>query len=249
MIAPTLGRRRASVRLRHTALIDMVLATIESAAVPPTLLKDSLNRLTAWDKSRRRKRVRDSPLPPSLIFSETGLETAGLLFGRSTKRRDQVRLSIERMFSVTSQRTDTSVGHSGLSAELMADWAWALNAPWRLLGGFHSHPLLGTPLDDIEEMALYKPSQSDLLGGPFFIGNSVGLIVAVAEAGEQLPRQCMRPSNVVHFRVGQFDLWISAYSKTFKIENLDVELPATLRDPADSPFRFENWFPDRLTLP
>lgn len=243
MVTVISRRRRMVVHVCRSALYDIVLAAIESAVIPPTLSEDSLRRFADWESRHRIRGKLKDHLPPTLIFSRDGLETTGLLFGRLNRKRTHHRFQIDRMLPVTAQRSDSSAGHSEASAELLADWAWAMGAPWELIGGFHSHPLLNRNMAEIEARQLYGPSYEDLYCGPSFPSNNFGLIAAVARSGAHpaLPRS---PSTAtVQFSVGSFEMWISAYSKTFDVGELAVDLPPVIRDPKDSPFRHENWFP------
>lgn len=234
--------RRVSVRVTRNALYDLLFAAVEAFVVPPELLDDSLARLTEWDRSRKGRRIAHSPLPPSLVVSRSGLETSGILVGRSVESADHVAYVVEHMFPVTAQRADHSVSHSERSPELLSDLAWALGAEFQIVGGFHSHPIEGTATAEIEANRLYGPSVGDLNGGPIFCGNHVGLIVTVARGSELRPTPAIRPCPWTQFRVGGFEIWICAYAKGRSVLDLDVDLPHVVRDPAENPDRVETVF-------
>ncbi len=239
---PTIPWRRLAVRVSRSALFDMVFAAVEAVVVPPEFFVDSLAQLTVWDRARERKRVVDSPLPPSLIFSRTGLETTGILVGNAVEGADHVLISVDRMYPVLAQRTDDSVAHSGRSPELLSDLAWAFAVPWAVVGGFHSHALAGSSIGDIEARGFFRPSPADLHGGPIFIGNRVGLIATVTRVDSQLPTPALRPSMWTQFRVAEFEIWICAYAGANGVLDLDVDVPANFRDTADNPNSFDALF-------
>ncbi|BBE72995.1 hypothetical protein [Oharaeibacter diazotrophicus] len=239
---PTNPWRRLAVRVSRSALFDMVFAAIDAVVAPPEFLDDSLARFTVWDRARKRKRVVDSPLPPSLIFSRTGLETTGILVGSAVEGADHVAISVDRMYPVLAQRTDDSVAHSGRSPELLSDLTWAFAVPWAIVGGFHSHALANSSIANIEGHGLFRPSPGDLHGGPIFIGNRVGLIATVTRVGAQSPIPAVRPCAWTQFRVADFEIWICAYSGANAVLNLDVDVPVNFRDPAENPNSFDALF-------
>lgn len=241
---PSINRRlHATVHVNRQAFLDMTLVSLESAVVPPTLVGDSLLRFANWNKRHRNKSISAKHLPPTLIFSSTGLEVAGLIFGETSDERDHVDFIVHRVFPVTAQRSDRSVGHCEASAELLTNWVWALGESWVLIGGFHSHPLLESDVAEIETHQLYGPSFEDLYGRSPFPANNFGLIVAIARTGQRTPSQSSLSAATVQFSAGSYEVWISAYSKTFDILKLTIDLPSVIRNPKDSPFQFENWFP------
>ena len=212
MRTPIRDRRPVVVRVAVNALYDMLYATAEAAVVPPEMTADSLHRLTAWDRSRKGKRVHASPLPPSLVFSRTGLEATGILVGREDVDGEQTVFSVDRMFPVTAARTDNSVGHCCRSPELLDEMAAALDAPWEVIGGFHSHPLIDVGLEEIERERGFTPSAGDLHRPPIFWGHRMDLIVAVTKAGDAQPASQPQPGPCFQKRVGEFEFWVFAHA-------------------------------------
>ena len=230
MRTPINSRRPAVVRVAVNAYFDMLYAAAESAVVPPDLTEDSLNTLTVWDRSRKGKRVHASPLPPTLVFSRTGLETTGILVGRDEVGEDRTVYSVERMFPVTALRTDSSVGHSCRSPELLNELATALGAPWEVIGGFHSHPLMDVEVAEIEGEQRFGPSPGDLHRPPFFWGHAMDLIVTITKVGDAKPTRPTRPGPCFQRRVGEFEFWIFAHAGIGTTVILDVETAPKFAD-------------------
>ena len=226
------GRRPVFVRVAFTAFLDMVFSTAESATVPQTMTEESLTRLTVWDRGRKGKRVHTSPLAPSLVFSSSGLETAGILAGRRETLAGETAYVVERAFTVTAWRTDNSVGHSHQSPELLDEIAASLDMPWEVVGGFHSHALVEVGIGEIERDRCYMPSAADTEGGPIFWGREIDLVVSVTKAGPIKPDPAPRTGPIVQIRLGEFEFWFVAYQR--RNNNLVLEIE-TRPDPATSP--------------
>lgn len=216
---------RVVVRVRPSAFYAMLFAAVESAVVAPEMSAASLNFLTAWDRSRKGKRVHASPLPPSLIFSQTGLETAGVLAGRQEMEGENTVYVVEHMYSVSACRSDGWVGHSCRSPELLDELAAAMDAPWEVIGGFHSHSLMDAEVGEIERERRFMPSACDWERRLLFWGHEIDLIVSVTKAGAATPAPLPQPGPLAQFRIGEFEFWVVAYKGNKDAVVLKVEGP------------------------
>lgn len=215
--------QRVVVRVAAAAFFDMIYATAESAVVPPEMTDESLRRLTAWDISRKRRKVFNSPLPPSLVFSKSSLEVAGIVAGREEVEADRIVFAVDRVFPVSMWRTDESVGHDCRSPELLDEFAAALDLPFEVIGGFHSHPLVDLEIAEIEREQRFLPSPGDLHRPPFFWGHTIDLIVSVTKAGTGTPTPPPSPGPLAQFRVAEFEFWMVAHTKWCNAVALEIE--------------------------
>lgn len=230
MPCPPYAGRRVLIRVSHIAFTDMLFAALEGIVAPPEMTAQSLNLLSVWDRGRKGKRVHASPLPKSLVFSGSGgLETAGILAGRREPSDDGDLYSVLRAFPVTAWRTENSVGHSCRSPEMLDELAAALDMPWEVVGGYHSHALSEVGVAEIERDRCYLPSTADTEGGPMFWGREIDLVVSVAKAGRAKPAPVPRPGPIFQTRVGEFEFWFVAYQGRNKDLVLQIE---TRPDPA-----------------
>lgn len=211
---PILDRRRAIVRVSRTAFVDMLLATAEAALVSPLLKARSFEHLDTYlDECRCYDGRGERPLPPSLIFSDTGLEVGGTLFGDVTGNTGKREILIERMVPESAAiRCDGYIERSPISARTVADLAQAAGAPFgHALGDFHSHPLLDASISDIEAAGLYAPSPADVVGETGSTGQ-VGLIMAISFSERRRSRtRPDLPPSTKHVAIAGFEVWLSAY--------------------------------------
>lgn len=213
-MSPTKNGARAIVRVTHAAFLDMLLATAEAALVSPFLTARSFEHLaTYWDEHRAWHGRGNPPLPPSLIFSETGLEVGGTLFGHVRRNGTLTEFVIERMVPTSAAiRGDDYIERSPVSVSTVANLARAGGAPFgRVLGDFHSHPLLAASIADIERERLYEASLSDLSDDS---GGEIGLVMTITfSEGNYRPTMAFPrlPPSAAHVQVSDFDVWVAAY--------------------------------------
>lgn len=206
---------RTLVRVSNDAFLYMAMVAAEAGISAPDLNRESYKVLAAWEKERGTTPIRQAPILPSLVFSETGLETGGVLLGRVERSKSQTELFIERAMVVTAIRSDEGIATSGISPSLVADLAEAAGKPWgTVIGDFHSHPVLAASPREIENHELFAPSELDLEDDdPPHCEASV--IVTVAWARQAKPKHVDRP-NLVYRRVGDFAFYLTAYMRRRK---------------------------------
>lgn len=207
MPKPTRQARRAVTRVRVSVSPDafyfMAMSAAEAAIVPPDLTRESFRVLNSWNKERGTLSVRQAPMLPSLVFSETGLETGGVLCGTAERSKEQTEYRIQRAMLSTAIQSDEGLAQSDISFSLFADLAEAAGKPWgTVIGDFHSHVVLDASARDIEDHELYAPSEIDLDGdNPPHCEFS--MVITVAWAGRAKRKSLDRP-NLVYRRMGDF---------------------------------------------
>ena len=207
---------RTVVRVSNDAFLTMAFSAAEAGIVPPDLNSTSYKMLAAWEKERGKLPIRQAPTtPPSLIFSETGLETGGVLFGSVERGQAETVFSVERAMSTTCIASDEGIAQSAISPSLLADLAEAAGKPWgTVIGDYHSHPVMAASPRDIMEHQLYSPSELDL-EGPLPPHCDVSLIVTVAWARRAKPKNLDQP-GLVYKKVGEFAFYLTGYLRRRK---------------------------------
>jgi proteasome lid subunit RPN8/RPN11 len=212
MPAPTKDRRPLVVRVSPSAFFDIIVGATEAAIVPPSFNERSLKLLTAWDRYRKNKSLRTGPLPPSLIFSDTGLEFTGVLLGTKSEDEFQIAYSVERAFAVTAIRTDDWVAQSDVSPTVVGELAKATGSGWSVIGDVHSHPFMDADPEDITRRRLFFPSTMDWEGrmpGEY----EIALVVTVAFARKRkLESPPDQPESLHQIRIGDFEFWLFAHT-------------------------------------
>jgi len=205
MPLPIRHGRRAAPRVRVSISSDafhhMAMAAAESAIAPPDLTRESYRLLEAWNKERGTTPIRRAKLPPSLVFSETGHETGGALFGEIERLAGLTEFHVGRAITTSAIRSDDGLAQSDISTSLLADIADAAGLP-TVVGDWHSHPALDVSSREIEEQEIYAPSEIDLAGDNL-PHREFSLIVTVAWAGRSKRPPPDRP-NLVRRRIGDF---------------------------------------------
>lgn len=209
---PTLQRREITVRVTKDAVLDCLLATAEAAVVSPSLNEGSFDHLSAY---LTRSPIRDGDghhLPPSLTFSESGLETAGLLWGHELKEGGRRVVVVQRMTPLSAiNRGDNFVEWSQMSIDVMAELAAAAKAPWTPVGDFHSHPFLNVDTATIETDRLYRPTECDRNNRGPKNKSRLGLIMSIAERRKKRPARELRARSAANFQISKFDIWVCAF--------------------------------------
>ncbi|BBE72994.1 hypothetical protein [Oharaeibacter diazotrophicus] len=214
MPLPIRHGRRAAARVRVSVSADafhhMAMAAAEAAIAAPDLTRESYRLLEAWNKERGTTAIRRAKLPPSLVFSETGHETGGALFGQIERTAGVTEFHVGRAITTSAIRSDDGLVQSDISASLLADIAEAAGLP-TVVGDFHTHPAVDTSLREIEEQELYSPSEIDL-AGENLPHCEFSLIVTVAWAGRSKRLGADRP-NLARRRIGDFLFYMTAYAR------------------------------------
>ncbi len=214
MPLPIRHGRRAAARVRVSVSADafhhMAMAAAEAAIVPPDLTRESYRLLEAWNKERGTTPIRRAKLPPSLVFSETGHETGGALFGQFERTDSLNQFHVGRAITTSAIRSDDGLAQSDISASLLADIAEAAGLP-TIVGDWHTHPAVDASLWEIEEQEIYGPSEIDL-GGENLPHCEFSLIVTVAWAGRSKRIVADRP-NLARYRIGDFLFFLTGYAR------------------------------------
>ena len=205
-----IDRRPVLVRVSANAYLDMVVAATEPAIVAPEFTERSIALLTSWQRTRKNRSLKTGPLPPALVFSDSGLEFAGCLLGSKSESDDEVVFTVERAFPVTAIRADDWVEQSQLSPVLIGDLATALDTGLRVIGDVHSHPYVYANPSEIVRRKYFAPSASDRKGLPFK-GYEISIVVTVSFADKRRKRHVNQPGPHHQVRVGDFEVWTCAY--------------------------------------
>lgn len=204
---------RTIVRVSPDAFLTMAFAAAEAAMAAPDFKSESYRRLAAWEKARGTRPIRHAPLPPSLLFSETGIEVGGLLWGSVERSKSETVISVERAMTTTGIASDNEIAQSPMSALLLADLAKAVGHPWGMVvGDFHSHPLLAVSPREIAARQLFGPSETDL-EGPSPPHCDMSLIMSVTWAKRLKQNTVGRPGSVFQ-RIDDFAFCLTGYSRT-----------------------------------
>ena len=204
--------RRIIVQISNDAFLMMAFSAAEAAIVTPEFQKASYKLLAAWEKERGATPIRKAEVPPTLVFSETGHEVGGVLFGRMTRERDGIHFSAERALTTSAIASDDGLAQSDISPSLLADLSEAAGEPWgTVIADWHAHPLLDALPRDIEAHQLYSPSELDLEGTkpPHC---EVSVIITVAWAGRSKPKNSNSP-GLVYRRIGDFAFYVTVFSR------------------------------------
>ena len=201
---------RTVVRVSQDAFLSMCFSAAEAGLVAPDFNRQSYKLLAAWEKARGNLPIRQAPMPPSLVFSKTGREVGGVLFGDVKRSKNQTVISLEWAMTTTAISSDDEVAQSGASALLLADLAEAAGKPFgSVVACWHSHVFLTVSPREVAKHELYSPSELDLEG--LALPNSaVSLIVTVAWPDKAKPRPINQP-NLVCRKVGDFDFFLTAH--------------------------------------
>lgn len=198
------------VRVSQDAFLSMCFASAEAGLVAPDFNTESYRRLGAWEKARGNLPIRRAPMPPSLVFSETGREVGGILFGDVKRSKNQTVISLEWAMTTTAISSDDEVAQSGTSSLLLADLAEAAGKPFgSVVASWHSHVFLAVSPGEVVGHELYAPSEMDL-DGPAFPNSAVSLIVTVAWPDKAKSRP-VEQSGLVCRRIGDFDFYLTGH--------------------------------------
>lgn len=204
---------RLVVRVSNDAFLSMAFSAAEAAVVAPDFNCESYKLLAEWEKERGKLPIRRAPIPPSLIFSETGREVGGVLFGDIKRTTNQTTISVAWAMPVTAIASDEGLAQSGTSSLLLADLAEAAGRPFgSVVADFHSHPLLAISPKAIEQHQLYSPSDVDLRC-PKYPNCCISLIITIAWAGKAKPKISNQP-GLGHRRLGEFDFYLTVHSRS-----------------------------------
>lgn len=205
--------KRIQVRVNKSAFIDCLLATAEAAVVSPTLNADSFAHLSAY-LSRSPIRLNGThAVPPSLTFSETGLEVGGLLWGNRSRNGKTEIIEVQRMTPISAvNRGDGFIEWTPTSVDLMRRLAKSASAPWSLIGDFHSHPLLEVPKSEIVRRRLFGPSRQDRVHKmePYKRGLSLIMSISLRSHRERKVATTRGISNTF-VEIDDFQIWMTAF--------------------------------------
>ena len=207
-------QKRTHVRVTREAFIDCLLATAEAAVVAPLMTTASFARLSLYFSKPQPPINSDGPMvPPSLTFSNTGLEVGGYLWGQEIKNERNRVLLIQRMTPVSAvNRGDDFIERSAISGKVMSGLAKAAAAPWGLIGDFHSHPLITVSKSDIEKHRLFGPSWQDRKADADNKKRSVSLIMSISKKQEKQSRQPRgKAISNAHIQIADYDVWLTAF--------------------------------------
>lgn len=223
MPLPAGNGRRAVVRVSRSALLDMLMAVIESAAVPPSMRDQSEEKFAALDRLRHKPHsaFRDA-LPMSLLFSTDGLPVAGLLFGREDLEDGLTTFHVERAFPRSANRHDFGLWTSERSPAVMAEVARAVGAPFEIVGDFFSRPRLAETPIEIAQSRVFRLERTKATV-PEFEGDRVALAMTVTRATEAAPNSPPR-GPAVQFRVGDTEVWLAALLRHRRMPTQGPEL-------------------------
>ena len=210
MPIPIIDRRRVVVRVTRSALIDMLMASIESATVPPLMLADSEEKYAAVERLRHRHGPNSFlPLPMSLLFSANGLPVAGLLWGVEQTENDLTTYRVDRMWLASANRNDLALWTSERSPLIVAEVAQATGSAGDVLGEFFSRPRFNDAPSEIELARTYRlPRAPDT--APAFKGDRVTLAMTITRANDYSVKGMPQPGSVSQFRVGAWEIWLAA---------------------------------------
>ena len=200
------------VQISNDAFLTMAFSAAEAAIVAPEFKRESYKLLAEWEKERGTTPIRKAELPPTLIFSESGHEVGGVLFGQITRDRDCIHFSVERALTTSAIASDDGLAQSDISPSLLADLSESAGKPWgTVIADWHSHPVLDASPRDIEVHKLFAPSELDLEGTkpPHC---DVSIIVAVAWAGRSKPKNS-KSASYIYRSIGEFAFYMTAFSR------------------------------------
>lgn len=221
--------QRTLVRVSNDAFLTMAFAAAEAAIVPPAFNRQSYKILADWEKERGKLPVRQAPMLPSLVFSETGLEVGGFLFGHVEHERDRTVYSVERAMTTTGIASDEGIAHHDFSPSLLADLSESAGRPWgTVIADWHSHPVLAATPRDIVEHELYGPSAEDL-DSSNYPHCDVSMIVTVAWARARMCKN-VDQSGLIYQRVGDFSFYLTSHGRSKKWSSSDARSEISMMD-------------------
>ena len=206
---PIKHRQAVVVRVSRSAFLDMAVAAIEAAVVPPLLSESSEKKAATLDLLRRRQPNFDNLLPLSLLFSSTGLPVSGILVGREYTDDVATTFEVDRMFVGSAGRHDFGIWPSPLSACVMAEIIQTAGANFEVVGDFMSRPLLTQTLLEIESSQSYRLTR-EIGTAPEFEGDRVSLVMTITGAKDRIPSTSARPKSVSQHSFGKWELWLAA---------------------------------------
>ena len=209
MPSPKLAARTI-VRVSNDAFLSMCFSAADAAIVAPDFNRESYRRLAAWDRERDKLPIREGPLPPSVLFSETGCECGGVGWGEIKRSKNQTVISLEWASTTLALMADDGLTQSGASSLLLDDLAVAAGKPFgTVVACFHTHPLLTASPRDVMEKELYAPSGTDI-NGPAYPNSAVSLVVSVAWPDKSKSKPADQPGLVCRW-IGDFNFFVTAH--------------------------------------
>ena len=223
MLTPIIDRRLVTVHVRRRAVIDMLMTTIEAVVIPPLLRAQSEDKFAAFARLQRRQPEVFCTPPLSLVFSNTGLPVAGILFGDEIQDAGSVTFIVERMFASSANRHDFGIWPNPYSPTVMAEVANAAGLGSNVIGDFRSRPLLEQTPGEIEVSRGYRWSREKDTA-PEFEGDRVSLVTTITGSTGATVSALPNKGPVNHFRFNKWEIWLAAMLRDRRVPTQGPEL-------------------------